>query len=549
MAADFRREDSTASTVVLLCRDLQTKGNGLDLGRLCHWLEHGHENLQVQATADLCHAAGEVRRVGDAGVRHVILGLCALDYSEVELHAEARKAGIDPLGIEAVSLGAFCSQVIGEGRGTEKAKLLLAGAIAKVRAYPGSTPENIKPCLAPLTQKVSRRALFTLPPIQYQVVASVDGRRCAADTGCSLCVQACPRGALASAGGNIEVRRLGCDGCGNCLAACPKDAIRLPGCSPAEIEAQIGALLTAGSTRSAGDLPERRVLFTCRKGIPAIAWEGSGGVGASPCWLPVVVPCAGMVPAGWILSLVASGVPVGLTACGDACFPGQRVAVEERIGYCREVLRSFGCLPGLVCLVGPEREPEQNWAEAMLRGPDAARSEAAALRTPMFNPAALGQAFRMLKEKYGAPSTLSLEHPGSPAGVVEVDSELCTMCGVCAEACPTGALTIQRDEKQVDLVFDGSRCVACEQCLPVCPENVAGAIAVKRSTDFARLTEGPVTLCRDREARCESCGAPVASLSMLSRIESLLGEEDAALVRHLGRYCLSCKGNPAGRPA
>ena len=237
---------------------------------------------------------------------------------------------------------------------------------------------------------------------------------------------------------------------------------------------------------------------------------------------------------------------MGLTACGDACSPGQRAAAAERVGYCQELLRSFGLSPGLVSLVSPEDEPEQFEASAIPRGFESASAEAAAPHGGMFGPAALGLALRTLKERYGSPATLSLDHPGSPAGVVEVDPELCTACGACAEACPTGALEFQSDDEGVELVFDGSRCAACELCLPACPENTAGAIYVKRTTDFARLTEGPVTLYRDRQARCEACGAPIAALSMLSRIASLLGEEDTPLVRQLGRYCVSCKGSTAG---
>ena len=142
---DLRQQNPTTSTAVVLCQDLQTMGNGLNLEELCRWLEQGNEDLQARVVADLCHAAEEVRRAGEAGFQHVVLGLCALDYSEVALHAEARKAGLDPLGIVPVSLGGLCSQVKGEDRGTEKAKLLLAGAVAKARAYPGSTPENVKP--------------------------------------------------------------------------------------------------------------------------------------------------------------------------------------------------------------------------------------------------------------------------------------------------------------------------------------------------------------------------------------------------------------------
>jgi len=42
------------------------------------------------------------------------------------------------------------------------------------------------------------------------------------------------------------------------------------------------------------------------------------------------------------------------------------------------------------------------------------------------------------------PRGLSLVHPHSPFGVIEV-SDGCTGCGVCAEACPTGALVLERE--------------------------------------------------------------------------------------------------------
>ena len=43
----------------------------------------------------------------------------------------------------------------------------------------------------------------------------------------------------------------------------------------------------------------------------------------------------------------------------------------------------------------------------------------------------------------------------------------CTQCGACINICPTAALAIDLDTREVS--FDSDRCIACELCVPVCP--------------------------------------------------------------------------------
>lgn len=72
-----------------------------------------------------------------------------------------------------------------------------------------------------------------------------------------------------------------------------------------------------------------------------------------------------------------------------------------------------------------------------------------------------------------------LELPGTcpegpylgPANITpEIDHDLCTLCGQCAEGCPTGAITVAET-----LTTDASRCTFCCACLKTCPE---GAIRI-----------------------------------------------------------------------
>ena len=43
----------------------------------------------------------------------------------------------------------------------------------------------------------------------------------------------------------------------------------------------------------------------------------------------------------------------------------------------------------------------------------------------------------------------------------------CTHCGACINVCPTEALTIDLETREVE--FNSNRCIACELCVPACP--------------------------------------------------------------------------------
>ena len=47
------------------------------------------------------------------------------------------------------------------------------------------------------------------------------------------------------------------------------------------------------------------------------------------------------------------------------------------------------------------------------------------------------------------------------------NEEKCTQCGACVTICPTNALAIDLETREVS--FDSDRCIACELCVPVCP--------------------------------------------------------------------------------
>lgn len=520
--------------IVLLCQELDRLGNGLDLGAVARWLEERAPGVEVRRASGPCRSPERWLDGDFSGADRLVLGLCTTNGQRHELDARARRLGLDPFGLVVLNLGACCALAHPRAQATEKAKLLLGAALARAKAYAGSRPENAKPLLS-WDGQVSRRSLLTLPPMRYEVVPSIREETCSARAGCRICAKACPREALRPSGDGLMIlNKAQCTGCGACVCLCPQAAIDFPGASPAQVEAQIAALLDSPPVT----LHPRGILFHCGKVVPALEALARKGLSCPAGWLPVELPCVGMVTPAWILqSLNLGAAAVGLLACAPAeCRFGQQSIRDGRADYCRELLRRVGGWPKAVRTLDPSDNAALARDLSSLRAPEVSAALSPPRALPLSGPRATAQAVLELAGRYGAPPDASVPHPHSPLGVVEI-SPGCTGCGACAFACPTRALTLERDEEAVSLSFDPRLCVGCAECVPACPEAV---VRVEKVTDLRALSEGRRTLFRDSEVRCERCGAPVAPRAMLDRITAILGEDRA--VPAIVKYCLACRG-------
>jgi ferredoxin len=523
---------------VLLCGDLDRLGHGLDLGAIKARLADRHRGADVRIVPGPCERPGRWLESGATPTDRLLLGLCSSGTPADDLHARARRLGLDPFAIEVVNLGTYCALAHAGPDATEQAALLLEAGLARGRAHRDIGPEGLKPVFC-WDQKMDRRSLFTLPPLRYETVPSIREGACVAARGCRACVTTCPRDALAPSDGHrILLRKAQCTGCGACVSACPVGAIDFPGASLAQLEGQIEALLSAG----AFDSSPPGILFLCARALPTLERLVRSGVRYPAGWLPVEVPCIGMVTSSWVLACLHRGAAaVGLLPCGqDDCRFGRRDVVEGHVSYCHEVLQLLGAPPEAVRLLdlADQERLAQGLASLPDRAPEPAGGASRAGPALRLDRGTAAEAVLGLTRRYGAPLDRTLVHRHSPLGVVTL-REGCTTCGACVSACPTGALGLDHDTDGdgVAVSFAAALCVACTGCVPVCPEAI---VQLERRTDVGLLASRKRVLHRDRQVRCERCGAPVAARALLDRMAAILGSDP--VLSSVTRYCAECRG-------
>lgn len=498
-----------ARVAVALC-----PGAGHDLEAVRDRVRAARPDVPVELVGDLGRGPELIRELAArAGAERLVLGLGAPTPATRQLRAWSRDAGLDPLAVEPVDLARFPPSP----HSVEAAALVLAAAAAGLATLAPTRPEQLKLEPLSLDGRLSRQSLLSLPRPDYRPVAAVDADRCLGTRRCGLCLPACPEGAIEQRPSGLAVDRDRCASCGSCVTACPAGAIRLPHAPLERYEAELAVLLSTGRFGA---------LLACRE-------AAGGAVPLPPGWLPLELPCLGMVTPGWLLQALAAGAPaVAVLGCGAECRFGQASVLAQRVEYARTLLGLLGeRRPAARLRTDPGPPPPP-----LPLGP---RAAAPTLREP----GATAEALAALAEGYGAARDVRLVHDASPLGLVELREETCAACGSCAAACPTGALAYEQGAEAVAVSFDGALCLACGRCVSACPDGEQ-TLRVTRATDSAALEAGRVPLKQDVLARCRRCGGAIAPAATLRRIRDLLEADDR--LELVSELCPDCRALAAG---
>jgi ferredoxin/coenzyme F420-reducing hydrogenase delta subunit len=525
------------AVTLLVCSHLTDEVPGVDAGAVAaHFADRA--DVDADVVRSLCRRPLE--RAGDAPApMRLVLGLCGRGFRDLDLERDARSAGLDPLGIQIVDLAGLAGIVATPEHRVSRAAALMEAAVTRARFISDTTSRQVAPRFARMQQRVSRRSLFSLPPLRYQPVATLDRSSCAADIGCRRCVDVCPADAVVYVNGRINIDRGRCRGCAVCVVDCPVRAMELAGFSEEMLAAEIDAVLS-GSALEAGDCAP---LLICQPNLHRVGDLASRGLPYPTAWIPVAVPCTGALPAGVVLGALADGARgVGVVECGGDCAQRQDDRTRDTVEYSRELVDLLGGVAErVVWIPATEREALADALNSTLPPErlDPSNRRSAGGGT---GPGASAASIIALADSLDVDDPVAFDHHASPLGLVSIDTAACTACGACAQGCPTAALTFE-DGQAATLSFDPSRCTGCRLCVARCPENARGAITVQPTTSLQALRQGVTAAMTAEIACCESCGGPIASDSTLSRIEQLLGEQMSDELRLVMRTrCSNCRG-------
>ncbi|MCB0112556.1 MAG: 4Fe-4S binding protein [Caldilineaceae bacterium] len=348
------------------------------------------------------------------------------------------------------------------------------------------------------------------------------------DAGCTLCAAACPTGAIALTSAYPQLDDSLCVRCGACLHTCPTDVytqhkpveITLKQTieqTPAQAQAIVCPLHPSPQSTA---LPVERVVrhARCLAALSPVQLLELSRNGQSALWLDDA-PC-GDCPISAAQRVLASSVSAAnqwLSALGQAASIGLYSTAFDN-------LLSEAVTRPLVDGMAPQfsrrgffgairRNVENRLHESMLESPAVAavRSTRMADRLPQRVPESRIRLLHQLRSADAGHRSLEEDIALSddlPLAVVEVDAEECSACGLCAQFCPTGALSLIQEEEAFHLNFQPSICLDCGICAVVCPED---AIAFGEYLPIASLLRDEVyALASGKLVSCAQCHTPTA---------------------------------------
>jgi formate hydrogenlyase subunit 6/NADH:ubiquinone oxidoreductase subunit I len=332
----------------------------------------------------------------------------------------------------------------------------------------------------------------TAPALRYEDCVRTRSRAAA----CRACVDACPVDAVTlDPRGAVRVDLSRCVSCAVCQSACPTEAL--------DAGFDVAAFLA--------DAPAE---LAC----------GDDGL-----------PCVAALAVEDLLALARLHPALTLRPRPGCAAEGAHGAVTSRVDEAVRVLRAMGEARTLRVEDGPPRTGPLEALRRMLRAthdgeitldPRALdRDRLRATRVP-------ARRARWLAA-WGAAVTGELSSESvSFASEKRWNTQTCTACTVCANVCPTGALSPAALWRE--LRFDAARCVRCGLCHDVCEPR---ALTLAPEVSLAALTLGrPKPLGRMVMRACGECGSvfkPLGDEGLCARCQDM--DDEARELHGVGR--------------
>ncbi len=320
---------------------------------------------------------------------------------------------------------------------------------------------------------------------------------------CTRCIDACPAGAIASAGERIEVDPNLCQGGGSCSTVCPSGAIRYLYPQLRDNGKRVREMLRV--YREAGG--EQPLLM-----FHAASYSPADYLDAYPNLLPIEVEeLASVGPDLWLAALACGASRVVLLV-DDAVPPSSRDNLREQVAWVQELLCALGLAPDSVDLCRADAEitlPEKP-----------VEVTASELDLPQGKRNAIFQALDHLVAALQPSLDQVVLPPPAPFGEIAIDAEKCTLCMACVGACPGRALQDGSNREVPEVFFIENNCLQCGACAQTCPEDAIELAPRLLFDREARIRAR--SLNRDKPFACIACGKPFAPTSVIHKMQEKL---------------------------
>ncbi len=100
------------------------------------------------------------------------------------------------------------------------------------------------------------------------------------------------------------------------------------------------------------------------------------------------------------------------------------------------------------------------------------------------------------------------------------EASACTLCGFCAQRCPTGALVVRETSDQTALVLLAKSCTGCGRCAAVCDTAL---IRMEPVPPTEVVSDAPRALRLSERVPCRACGQPMVSRAEMDFVIKQIG--------------------------